>query len=59
MVWNLLLLKPWITLTEKWVLFPKIFEDLEALGKLLLQTGEPNNFGNYKMLAAFKKIVQM
>lgn len=36
MICNFLLLRPWITYTEKWVLFPKLFEDLEALRKLLL-----------------------
>lgn len=44
MVWNRVLPKPWITVTEKWMHFTKIFGDLEATRKLLLQTGEHKHF---------------
>lgn len=57
MVWNIVLLKPWITVTEKWVLFPKIFEDLEATRKLLLQTGKPKHFRSCEISAVIKRIV--
>lgn len=51
-----LLLKPWIIVSEAWVLSPKIFEDLEATGKLLLQTGEPKYFGNCEISSIIKTI---
>lgn len=57
MIWNIALLKPCITVTEKWVPFPKISEDLEATRKLLLQTGEPKRFRSCEISAIIKKIV--
>lgn len=57
MDWNVVLLKHWITVTENWVLFPKIFEDLEATRKLLLQTREPKYFRSCEISAIIKKIV--
>lgn len=55
MVWSLMLLKPWITVTEKQVFSPQILEDLEATRELLLQTGV--HFGSCKISAVIKKIV--
>lgn len=57
MIWNIVLLKACITATEKWVPFPKIFEDLEATRKLLLQTGEAKRFRSCEISAIIKKIV--